>query len=304
MRLRFILSEVVKGMGRNIAMTISVILVTCVSLLFVGVALLTQIQVSKVQEQWADRVQVSIYMCAEGDPTPQCAGKAATESQLAAVRERLESAELKPYIREVTFTDRKKAFAEFSERFADSTLASAATEEMMPESFRVSLADPSRYDVISSEFDSMAGVQSVQDQRQLIEPLLTTLNRATGLAAGLAAVMTVAAVLLITTTIRLSALSRRRQTTVMRYVGASALFIQAPFMVEGALAALIGALVAVGALWAFVHFVVAGWIAPAMGFVPFVTAHDLLIVGPILIVAAIVLALIASAFSLAKYAKV
>ena len=82
------------------------------------------------------------------------------------------------------------------------------------------------------------------------------LNHATLLAGGLAAVMLLAAVLLITTTIRLSALSRRRETGIMRLVGASTFFIQLPFMLEGAIAATVGALLAVGGLWVGVEYLV------------------------------------------------
>ena len=64
MKLRFILSEVGKGLSRNRAMSVAVILVTFVSLLFVGIAGLTQMQVSKMKSEWYDKIEVTIYMCA------------------------------------------------------------------------------------------------------------------------------------------------------------------------------------------------------------------------------------------------
>ena len=56
MKLRFILSEVGKGLSRNRAMSVAVILVTFVSLLFVGIAGLTQMQVSKMKSEWYDKI--------------------------------------------------------------------------------------------------------------------------------------------------------------------------------------------------------------------------------------------------------
>ena len=89
----------------------------------------------------------------------------------------------------------------------------------------------------------------------------------------------------------------------MRYVGASNLFIQAPFMIEGALAALVGAAFAIGTLFAGVHFIVQGWMAPAFKWTNFIGMGEVAIMTPILVLAAVALAVIASAFSLAKYTK-
>ncbi|MDU0969146.1 MAG: permease-like cell division protein FtsX [Actinomycetaceae bacterium] len=303
MRSRFVWGQVFKGMGHNLAMTISVILVTFVSLLFVGTGVLTQMQVKNIQNQWYSRVEVSVYMCADGDTTGNCSGTAATEAQVTEVRNRLNSADLSDYVKSVRYLDQSQAYKEFTDQLGDTTLGQLTTKDMLPESFRVSLKNPNDYRVISSEVSGLPGVQSVQDQRKLVEPLLDTLNHVTVLAWGLAAVMIVAAILLVTTTIRLSAMSRKKETTVMRYVGASNLFIQLPFMIEGALSALIGAVLAVLGLWAGLHFVVDGWIAKAMPYVTYVSGRDLLVVGPLLIVAAIIVALIASVVSLAKYTK-
>ena len=67
MKLRFIFSEVGKGLSRNRAMSVAVILVTYVSLLFVGIAGLSQMQVSKMKSEWYDKIEVTVYMCAIDD---------------------------------------------------------------------------------------------------------------------------------------------------------------------------------------------------------------------------------------------
>jgi len=71
MKLRFIFSEVGKGLARNRAMSVAVIIVTFVSLLFVGVAGLAQMQVNRMKSDWYDKIEVSIYMCAQGDEIPR-----------------------------------------------------------------------------------------------------------------------------------------------------------------------------------------------------------------------------------------
>ncbi|WP_075890675.1 permease-like cell division protein FtsX [Actinomyces provencensis] len=304
MKLRFILSEVGKGLTRNRAMSVAVVIVTFVSLLFVGVAGLAQMQVGRMKSEWYDKIEVSIYMCATDDETPSCNGDEATDDQIAAVREKLNSEELKPYVKEVYEESKEEAYENFQKLFGDSPLGQWTTADMLQVSFRVKLVNPEQYSIIKEEFTGTPGVSVVKDQRELVEPLFQVIDKAKMLSLGLAAVMTIAAILLITTTIRLSAMSREQETSIMRLVGASTLFIQAPFMIEGAIAALIGAGLAVGALFAGVHFLVDGWLAQAFQWTSFIGMREVWIMTPLLVLAALVLSLVASGFSLAKYTKV
>lgn len=304
MKLRFILSEVGKGLARNRAMSVAVIIVTYVSLLFVGVAGLSQMQVMQMKSQWYDKIEVSIYMCATDDATPSCNATEATEAQISAVRDKLNSTEMSQYVKNVYEESKEEAYENYLKLYGDSTISEWTTVDMMPVSFRVKLVDPEQYSIIKEEFSGAAGVSQVKDQREIIEPLFNVIDAARLMALGLGGVMIIAAILLISTTIRLSAMSRETETQIMRYVGASNLFIQAPFMIEGALAAIAGAILAVGTLFAGVHFLVQGWLAPSFSWTSFIGATHVWIMTPILIFAAVALALIASAVSLAKYTKV
>lgn len=97
MRLGLILSEAFTGLRRNASMVISVILVTFVSLTFVGAAMLMQMQIGKMQDYWKDRAQVGVFMCATVSDAPTCtAGQAATEDQIQAVRATLEGRRWRP----------------------------------------------------------------------------------------------------------------------------------------------------------------------------------------------------------------
>ena len=304
MKLRFILSEVGKGLSRNRAMSLSVVIVTFVSLLFVGVAGLAQMQVGRMKSEWYDKIEVSIYMCATDDETPSCNGDEATEDQIAAVRDKLGSDELKPYVKTVYEESKEEAFENFQKLYGDSPLGQWTTADMLQVSFRVKLVDPEQYTIIKEEFSGTPGVSVVKDPRALVGPLFQVLDKAKLLSLGLAGVMTIAAILLITTTIRLSAMSREQETSIMRLVGASTLFIQAPFMIEGAIAALAGAVLAVGALFTGVHFLVDGWLAQAFQWTSFIGVREVWIMAPLLVLAALVLSLVASGFSLAKYTKI
>ncbi len=116
--------------------------------------------------------------------------------------------------------------------------------------------------------------------------------------------MLLAAVLLITTTIRLSAVSRRRETGIMRLVGASNVFVQLPFLLEGAIAAVIGSLLAVGGLWLGVRYLVTDWLEQSVDWIAYVTTGDVLTVAPLLIGIAVILAVVSSVVTLNRYTRV
>ena len=304
MRLQFILSEMLIGLRRNLSMAISVILVTFVSLTFVGAAALLQLQIDQLKDEWYDRVEVSIYLCPADSEQTSCAGGEASQEQIDAIGAELDSEALQPYVQQVYFETKEEAFASFTDRFGDEWWASSVTVDQMQASYRVALVDPAQYRVVSEYFSGRQGVEEARDDRKVIEPLILVLNRATLMAAALAAGMLLAAVLLITTTIRLSAMSRRRETGIMRLVGASNLFIQLPFMLEGAIAATIGAGLAIGGLWFGMRYLVQDWLAGSISFIRYIDTSAVWMVAPFLLVIAIGLAAVSSVVSLSRYTKV
>jgi cell division transport system permease protein len=306
MRLQFILSEMGIGLRRNLSMAISVVLVTFVSLTFVGSAALLQMQISKMKDDWYDKVEVSVFLCPAGEsPEPTCAGGEVTQEQKDAITEALDAPDIKPYIEHIYTETKQQAFDSFQERFSGSFWSQVVqSPEDMNESLRIKLTDPEQYQVVADVLSGRQGVEKVQDQRQIYDTLFLVLNRATLLSVGLAGVMLLAAVLLITTTIRLSAMSRKRETGIMRMVGASNLFIQLPFMLEGAIAATIGAVLSVAGLWATVKFVIGDWLGGTLQWVPYVTTQEVWLIAPVLVGVAILLAAISSLVTLSRYTKV
>ena len=298
MRIRFIFSQVFQGLSRNMAMTVSVILVSFVSLLFVGSSSLLQMQISAMKGAWYDKVEVSIFMCPSSSSQARCPNGEATQAQIASVDSFLRSDSLKPYVKSFQMENFKAAYG-------NSPIGRNATEDMMPVSFRVKLVNAKQYQVVAEQFQGRAGVERVVDQRATLEPLFKVMDRASWFAAGLAIVMAVAAFLLIITTIKLSAMSRSKETSIMRLVGASNTFIQLPFMLEGMIAALTGAILAVGVLLLGVHYLINDWLAKSLSItMAFIGTREVLTVAPFLMLGAIVLAGISSMVSLSRYTKV
>lgn len=303
MRLGLILSEAFIGLRRNASMVASVILVTFVSLTFVGTAMLLQLQIGQMKGYWYDRAQVAVYLCTASSSAPTCTGEATAE-QKQAVQSALAGATLAPFVKSVSFVDRQEAYRQFQKQFAGTPAASFATPEVLNETFWVNMIDPSQSAVLIEAFSATAGVESVVDQHKYLDQIFSILNVASYTAIGVAVIMLVAAALLIATTIRLSAFSRRREISIMRLVGASNRTIQTPFVIEGVIAALAGSLMAGAAVVGIVHFFVRGYLAQRLTFTSFVGLGDAALVVPVVVGLGIVLAAISANVAISRYLKV
>lgn len=304
MRGRLVVGEVWNGLRRNVSVVISVILVTFVSLTFVGAAILMQLQISQMKTFWYDRAQVAVYMCTKYDESSTCSGSEADEDQIKAVADALESDTLKPYIDDSFFVDHDEAYKEFAKQFKGNPIVDITKPEQLNETYWVKLKDPSKSEILTEAFSGIPGVQSVSDQRSLLDKIFLYLGIASYTAIGIAVLMLVAAMLLISTTIRLSAYSRRREIGIMRLVGASNRFIQTPFILEGVIAAVVGAVLAGAASIAIVKFFVQDFLATEAPFTSYITVEQAWVVPPVLLIVGIVLSSIAAKIAITRYLRV
>ncbi|WP_336633466.1 MULTISPECIES: permease-like cell division protein FtsX [unclassified Microbacterium] len=303
MRVRLILAEALTGLRRNASMVISVVLVTFVSLTFVGAAMLMQMQIGKMQAYWVDRAQVSIVMCRDDSTATTCVDGAATEEQVKEVADRLASPALADVVRDVRFETADEAYQNLIDLYGDE-YKDYVTPAQLGQTYWVGLVDPAKSDVITEAFSGTQGVEAVRNQMQYLEPLFSALTVATYIAVGIAALMLIAAVLLIATTIRLSAYARRREVGIMRLVGASNRFIQTPFILEGVFAALIGSVLAGAAILGGVVFGVGGYLQERVTFITdWVDVRDAAIVIPVIILLGLVLAALSAGFAIRRWLR-
>ncbi|MFG1616449.1 permease-like cell division protein FtsX [Nonomuraea wenchangensis] len=238
MRANFIFSEVWIGLRRNLTMTIAVVITVAVGMAMLGVGLMINAQVGLIRGYWDDKVEVSVFLCTKGSAVQACNGKAITQAQTTKLQEHLKGT---PGVKEVFYEDQAAAYENFKQAFASNKpLLSATKVEDMPTSFRIKVADPSNYQSVIQAIQGQPGVSQVTDQKQLVGPFFQMLDKLAYYALAVAIILVLAAALLIGNTVRLSAFNRRRETGIMRLVGASNLYIQLPFIMEGVIAGLIG----------------------------------------------------------------
>jgi cell division transport system permease protein len=291
MRARYILSEVMVGLWRNVTMTIAMIITMGVSLTMLGASLVLYQQINSMKHYYLAQVEVSIFLKAD-----------VTDDQRNAIAQALQgdSLILQPIIHET----KEQAYVKFKQEFKDAPdLVAATNPSSLPESYRVKLKDPKQYQQVHDRYIAMNGISDIIDQRQLLSRVFGVLGSAQTLALVVAIVQGVAALLLVGNTIQVAAYSRRREVAVMKLVGASNWFIQSPFVLEAMFAGVIGAVIASLALVAGKVWLIDGSLKSLVTLLTPVPWSRITLMVPVLIAIGAVVSGVTGWFTLRFYIK-
>jgi cell division transport system permease protein len=293
MRAKFVLTEAATGLWRNVTMTVALILTTAISLALLGAGGLLFHEVNKTKDLLYAQVEVSIFLQA-----------AVTADQKNALQTKLKG---DPEIRTVTFESKEEAYKRFKALFADSPdLVDNTKPESLPESFRIKLKNPSNTNTVDAEYEHAPGVDQVRTQQELVGRLFDAIDAVKNLALVVSLLSGVAAVLLIGNTIQVAAYSRRREVSIMKLVGASNWYVRLPFVLEAAVAGLIGAVLASLGLVVAKAAVIDNALK-ALGqnsVVPSISWSEILLTAPLLALVAVLTAGITGWTTLRFYVKV
>ena len=289
-RFRYLTSEIGIGLRRNLLMTVATIVTVMVSLALLGVGLLVEKQVDSSRDIFFSQVEVAVFL------NDDITGEQRAELE--------ESLRVHPVVASVEHESQEEAFAQFQELFDDQpSLLASVTPEMLPASFRLELTDPEEYAVVESAFREYEGVDEVTDQQDALDNLFLLFNKLRDGAWWIAGFQIIGAGALIFNTIRVTAFARREQTAIMKLVGATNWYIRLPFLLEGIIAGLLGALCATGLL-ALAAGPLLNNVREQILFLPVVGVPDVLAITPILVAGGVGIAAVASFLSLRRFLAV
>ncbi|MFI6821651.1 permease-like cell division protein FtsX [Micromonospora sp. NPDC050187] len=269
MRVKYVLSEVLVGLWRNVTMTIAMIITMAVSLTMLGASGLMYRQVSDMKELYYENIEVSIFLKTDVPAEARDSLRVKLDGD--------------PLVEEVVYVNKDEAYQRFQQMFQDAPdLVGAVQADVLPESFRLKLTNPQEYRSIYDQYKDDAAVDEIVDQSALLDKIFNILTAIQNIALAAAAVMAIAALLLVANTIQVAAYSKRREVAVMKLVGASNWFIQAPFVLEAVVAGLIGSLLGLLALVGAKQFLFDGSLQSLQGLLSPVSWGDILIMFPLM----------------------
>jgi cell division transport system permease protein len=242
MRIGFFLREAIRAMRRSAAPSFAALATVLVTLLVLGVFIPIVQATNGAADSVRSRVEVDVYMKTN-----------ATAAQEARVRSELLST---PHVRSLQFVSKTQAYSQQSK--IDPQAYQLLGTNPLPDTFHVIPDNPANVLAVQQSLTtggSQGGmidssIQSVSNKRTDTKKILEVTNLVTITAAVLTVLLTIASVLLIANTIRLSLYARRREVEVMKLVGATDWFIRWPFVIEGIIVGAFGALLAIAVLGA------------------------------------------------------
>ena len=279
MRTDFVAREVATGLRRNVTMTVAMVLTTAISLALVGTGLLAVRTIDRTEQLYSDRVEVQVALTADVSAAdtdcrqPVCSGLKAT----------LENS---PLVSSVRFESQQQAYERYLQLFKGQSLAEVVRPQSLPATLRVKLADPEAgAHAVRTAMTGQVGVRNVIDQRDVVAKLFEFLGGVRNVTFALALAQAVAALLLISNTVQVSAFTRRVEVGVMRLVGATRWYTQLPFLIEAVVTGVVGAMIASVALlvgkYVFFDDLLSGIVSN--GVIPAIEVSDVLWVSPILL---------------------
>jgi cell division transport system permease protein len=289
-RVDYYFRETISGLRRNGVVTFAAISTVFISLFLLGGALLIGRQTDLLIEAQAQNVEVAVFLLDDisGDQRVRLTDKIATMPEVASV----------------VYESKEAAYRNFKELFANQPeLWQNVGPDALPASFRVKLADPEKFEVIAARLAGEPGIEEIRDQRELLRQFFAVASIFRFGVGATAIIMLVSAAGLIANTVRMALFARRKEIGIMKLVGATNWYIRIPFLVEGMVQGLIGAGVALAAIFT----IKALWfdeLRGQIGFIPLLQTGDMFFVVPLLLVAGVVVAAVASLFAMRRFLDV
>jgi cell division transport system permease protein len=289
----YVARETGTNLRRNLVMTFSAIITMAVSLSALGGVLIMKQAINKASIQWRGGVEMAIFL----QPTISTNETAAIDHELAST----------PGVKNFHFVDKPQAYQEFKEIFGNNNdIVGVLGVNDMPPSFRVVPTKAQAISQLGRQFEGQPGVLQVSYAQQEIDSLLHQFRQLRLIGYVLTIGVMIGAVALIINTIQLAIFARRREVAVMKLVGATNWFIRVPFMLEGLIHGILGAIIAF-ALTYGVRDTIASFVGneTVLGSRQlYVTSHEAFLTGILLLVIGAAVGVLGSAFAIRRFLAV
>lgn len=297
----YFLRESLRGFTRNLSTTLGSIITIFLSLLIIGVFFIGSIIVNNVMKSVESEVSITAFLA-----------DSANEADIASMQRYIEGIS---DVESVRFVSKDEALESFRSTSNADIVDTLDGQNPLPASFAIELGDPQLVSQVADEIANNSLFQQICDDpedpreslkygQQTVERLFSLVNYIRYVGIVLIVLLIFIALVFINNTIRLAILARRKEIAIMRLVGASNNFIRGPFLMEGALHALIGAALTIFVLELLHAFVLPGLQANLL-FLNFnLSVATFVYIYAILTVSGLVIGLVGSALAMRRYLKV
>ena len=296
----YFFKQSIQGFARNLSTTLGSIVTIFLSLFIIGIFLIGAIVIDNIVKSVENEVSITAYISDD-----------AKEKDITAMEDYVKTLD---GVSSVSFTSKEQALEDFRNMSSNADIVDELGGNPLPASINIELSDPQMVQQVANEIETSDLFSKIADEdnpadslkygQRTVERLFSVTNYIRYIGIALIVLLVFIALVFINNTIRLAIMARRKEIAIMRLVGASNGFIRGPFLMEGALHALIGAALAVLCL-ELLHLFGLPRLQGSLAFLPIdVSGQMFLIIYLILIGAGLVIGLIGSALAMRRYLRV
>lgn len=290
--IEYFVKEAVGSIKHNGLMSLASISTVALSLLILGIFLIMVLNLNNMASNLESQVQVSVYL-----------QDGLSDVQMREIGTKITKL---PGVNQVIFVGKEEAMSRFKQRLGEqqSILKALDGNNPLPNAFEVKMDSPEKVKPVAKAIAELKGVENAKYGQEVVEQLFTLTKMIRIVGVILIGFLALAALFIISNTIRLTVFARRREIGIMKYVGATDWFIRWPFLLEGIILGFGGALVAVLLLnqsyGALIHQVY-----ESLAFLPLIPQYPFInYISGILLVIGTVIGALGSTISLRKFMQV
>ena len=296
----YFLKQSLQGFARNLSTTLGSIITIFLSLFIIGLFLMGGAVIQNVVESVENEVSITAYVADD-----------ASESDIATAQDYIRGLD---GVASVSFTTKDQALEKFREMSSNAAIVDELGGNPLPASIDIELSDPQKVEEVAKQIESSDQFKKIADEdnpsdslkygQRTVERLFSVTNYIRYIGIALIILLVFIALVFINNTIRLAIMARRKEIAIMRLVGASNGFIRGPFLMEGALHAIIGAALAIVSI-ELIRNLALPRLQASLAFLPIdVAPNTFLFIYLILLVAGLIIGLIGSMLAMRRYLKV
>ena len=298
--LAYFFKQSIQGFARNISTTLGSIITIFLSLFIIGVFLVGATVIDNIVKSVESEVSITAYVSDD-----------AKEADITAMEDYVKGL---AGVSSVSFTTKDQALEDFRNMSSNADIVDELGGNPLPASVNIELSDPQLVEQVAGDIASSDLFAKIADEenpadslkygQKTVERLFQVTSYVRYIGIALIILLVFIALVFINNTIRLAIMARRKEIAIMRLVGASNGFIRGPFLMEGALHAVIGAALAIVCL-ELIHQLALPQLQGSLAFLPIeISGQAFLLIYVVLLVAGLIIGLIGSALAMRRYLRV
>lgn len=290
--LRYTFRDAFRSISRHKSMAFASIVTIAISLFILGSTLLLVVNSQNLATEMESQLEISVYLHLDVD-----------RQDALALQKNIEKL---PGFESLEFIPREDSLANMQKRFGNDTdlMGALGGNNPLPDSYRIKAQSAETVTNLALSIEKFSEVESIDYGKDWVDKLVSFTSWVKNVGLAIIIGMLIAGLFLITTTIRLTVFTRKKEIGIMKYVGATNWFIRLPFFLEGMLIGFLGAVTA-GIIIYFGYGAAVQYVIKTIPFIPVVADYNLLfrIVG-ILTLGGTLIGAIGSVIAVRKYLKV